>query len=109
LPRPEFPFPGAWFELAGGQQLRIVRVPNPLWRGAKAMEIYENHITLRVLSFREAIAILRAHGFREDAPADDPWKMVIKLPPPTGYPQVCFFDPDQHLIELNAAVLDGAL
>ncbi len=106
LPRPEFPFPGAWFELANGHQLHIVRVPNPLWRGTKALEIFESHVALRVNSFRQALEMLRAHGYREDAAADDPYKMVIKTHPPTGYPQVYFFDPDQHLVELNAEVLD---
>jgi catechol 2,3-dioxygenase-like lactoylglutathione lyase family enzyme len=32
LKRPEFPFPGAWFGLANGQELHIVRVPDPIWR-----------------------------------------------------------------------------
>jgi len=106
LPRPEFPFPGAWFELAGGQQLHIVRVPHAIPRGAKAMEIFETHVALRVDSFQEALEKLRGYGFREDADDADPYKMVIKTHPPTGYPQVYFFDPDQYLVELNAATLD---
>jgi catechol 2,3-dioxygenase-like lactoylglutathione lyase family enzyme len=106
LKRPEFAFPGAWFELAGGQELHIVRVPDPLWRAPKVMEIYETHIALRVPSFRGAVEKLHAAGFHEDLPDDHPLKIVIKRQSPTGYPQVYFFDPDRHLLEWNAAVLD---
>lgn len=106
IPRPVFPYPGAWFELANGQQLHIVKVPNPLWRGPRALEIYETHIALRVDSFQKALAALRERGFREDAADDDGMRMVIKAQSPTGYPQVYFSDPDGHLLELNAAKLD---
>jgi glyoxylase I family protein len=106
LQRPEFPFAGAWFELANGQELHIVRVPNPIWRPPAAMEIFETHIALRVASFRGALEKLHAAGFHENLPADHPLKMVIKPHPPTGYPQVYFFDPDRHLLEWNASTLD---
>ena len=106
LPRPDFPFPGAWFELANGQQLHIVRVPDPLWCGTKMMQIYENHLALRVESFQQALKLLRSHGYREEVADDHPLKMVIKTHPPTGYPQVYFLDPDQYLVEFNSAVLD---
>ena len=106
LKRPDFDFPGAWFELANGQELHIVRVPEPLWRAPRMMEIYETHIALRVASFQAALDKLHSAGFHEDHPDDHPLKIVIKPHPPTGYPQVYFFDPDRHLLEWNAAVLD---
>ena len=106
LARPPFPFPGAWFQLANGQELHIVKVPDPLPRGMAVMQIYENHLALRVDSFQQALGWLRAHGYREDVADDDPHKMVIKTHPPTGYPQVYFLDPDRYLFEFNAAVLD---
>lgn len=106
LLRPQFLFPGAWFELANGQELHIVKVPHHVPRGIPVMEIYENHIALRVESFRQAVELLRAHGYSEDVADNDPHKMVIKTHPPTGYPQVYFLDPDRYLFEFNAAVLD---
>ncbi len=106
LQRPEFAFPGAWFQLTQGQELHIVCVPHPLWRRPSSMEIFETHIALRVESFRGALERLHAAGFHEDLPEDHPLKMVIKPHPPTGYPQVYFFDPDGHLLEWNAASLD---
>jgi len=72
IPRPAFPFPGAWFQLPHGQELHIVTVPDPLWRPPKDMEIYETHIALRVPSFREALERLHAHGYHEDFPKDHP-------------------------------------
>jgi catechol 2,3-dioxygenase-like lactoylglutathione lyase family enzyme len=106
MKRPQFAFPGAWFELANGQELHIVCVPNRLWRSPAAMEIYETHIALRVASFQGALDKLHAAGFHEDHPDDHALKMVIKRESPTGYPQVYFFDPDRHLLEWNAAILD---
>ena len=106
LPRPQFAFPGAWFQLANGQELHIVCVPHPAWREPRTMEIFETHIALRVPSFRAAIERLHSAGFHEDHPDNHPLKIVIKTHPPTGYPQVYFFDPDRHLLEWNAAVLD---
>jgi catechol 2,3-dioxygenase-like lactoylglutathione lyase family enzyme len=107
LPRPVgFLYPGAWFQLAGAQELHIVCVPDALWREPKNMQIYETHIALRVPSFQVALERLHAAGYHEDLPDDDPSKIVIKLDSPTGYPQVYFFDPDRHLIEWNAASID---
>lgn len=106
LKRPEFPFPGAWFQLPHGQELHIVCVPDPLWQRPSTMQIYETHIALRVESFKAALQRLHEAGFHEDLPEDHPLKLVIKRQSPTGYPQVYFFDPDRHLIEWNAAKLD---
>ena len=106
MQRPEFPFPGAWFQLAGGQELHIVKVPRASQRDLAVMQIYENHLALRVDSFQQALGWLRAHGYREDVADDDPRKMVIKTHPPTGYPQVYFLDPDRYLFEFNAEALD---
>jgi catechol 2,3-dioxygenase-like lactoylglutathione lyase family enzyme len=106
LVRPKFPFPGAWFQLANGQELHIVTVPEAPPRGLAAMQIYEVHIALRVHSFRWALDHLRSHGYSEDVADDHPLKMVVKTHPPTGYPQVYFLDPDWYLFEFNAAVLD---
>ena len=106
MKRPEFAFTGAWFELANGQELHIVCVPHAIWRAPRTMEIYETHIALRVDSFRCAVEKLHAAGYHEDLPDDHPLKIVIKPNPPTGYPQVYFFDPDRHLLEWNAAALD---
>ena len=96
----------AWFQLANGQELHIVKVPQAPPRGLEAMQIYETHMALRVDSFRWALDHLRAPGYREDLADDHPQKMVVKTHPPTGYPQVYFLDPDRYLFEFNAAVLD---
>ena len=106
IKRPEFPFPGAWFEFADGQQLHLVKLPEPLWPGMKLLDRYESHLALRVPSFRKAVESLRSHGFREDVADDHPFKMLVKPQTPNGYPQVYFLDPDRHMIEFNAAVLD---
>lgn len=109
LKRPGFPFPGAWFGLANGQELHIVCVPNPAWREPRVMQIFETHIALRVDSFGGAIKKLHAAGFHEDLPDDHPLKIEIKRHPPTGCPQVYFFDPDRHLRPDRVHHLPGSI
>ena len=60
---------------------------------------------LRVPSFREAVEYFRAKGYREDS--DDLFTTMKVSPHATaGFPQLYILDPDRHIIEVNAAVLD---
>jgi len=103
MPRPSFPFPGAWFAMGGGHELHVVTIPfEPLWRSADKLQIFETHLALRVPSFEAAVTHLREQGYDEALPDNHPRKLVVRYDSPTGYPQAYILDPDGHLIEFNS-------
>jgi catechol 2,3-dioxygenase-like lactoylglutathione lyase family enzyme len=106
IARPDFPFPGAWFRL-GDRELHLIGGEPATWPADAAPHPRRLHLAVRVASFAAALARLAAHGYREDAGAGDPLRLVVQRRPPTGYPQIYLLDPDRHLIEINAAALDG--
>ena len=106
IKRPNFPVPGAWFQFANGQELHLAKLPEPIWPGMKVVNRYEAHLAFRIASFKKAVESLRAHGYSDEFSDDHPMKMLIKTENPNGYPQLYFLDPDRHMIEFNAAVLD---
>lgn len=103
IPRPPFPFPGAWLRL-GDRELHLIGGSGP--RSSARLNPAEHHFAIRVTSFRAALEHLRANGYRESADPDDPMGMLVYPRPVTGYPQLYILDPDRHLIEINAATLD---
>jgi catechol 2,3-dioxygenase-like lactoylglutathione lyase family enzyme len=106
MPRPPFHFPGAWYELSpGGQQVHLIVYENQTLRVGKGLETRDVHFAMRVPSFREAVAYFQSKGYSEDA--DDVFRRIIVNPRATaGFPQLYLLDPDRHIIEVNAAVLD---
>jgi len=47
IARPPFDFPGAWFGVAGGQQLHLIVHPGATFRGAKGIDTRDNHFAVR--------------------------------------------------------------
>jgi len=45
-------------------------------------------------------------GYRQDS-ADEFSRIIISPKPIAGFPQLYIMDPDRHVIEVNAAVLDS--
>jgi catechol 2,3-dioxygenase-like lactoylglutathione lyase family enzyme len=107
IPRPNFPFQGAWFQVAGRQELHLIlQHTHVTYRGGKGIDPGDIHFAVRVKSYRATLEFLRSQGYREDADAAD-LMLVLALPQPiTGYPQIYILDPDRHLIEINAETLD---
>lgn len=106
IPRPNFPFGGAWFRIAEGQELHLIlEHTDATYREGKGIDSGDYHYALRVRSFRETVEFLRAKGYRED-PSAGLLELRVVPQPITGYPQIYIMDPDRHLIEINAAVLD---
>jgi glyoxylase I family protein len=107
IARPNFPFPGAWFRVgAGTQQLHLIVHTNPTFRGDKGIDTRDVHFAVRVPSYQRALAFLRSNGFTEDVADTDPRKMIARPQATAGFPQIYILDPDRHVIEINAAVLD---
>src|SRR5262249_24880408 len=107
IPRPPFPFPGAWFQVGvTGQQVHLIVHGNATLRGDKPIDTRDIHFALRVGSFRWTLAALNALGFREEGAQDDPLRMVVDRHATAGFPQIYVLDPDRNVIEINAERLD---
>jgi len=103
IARPPFDFPGAWFGVAGGQQLHLIVHPGATFRGAKGIDTRDNHFAVRVDNYWATVEFLRGKGYREDAADRDPLKMRTQPHATAGFPQIYICDPDWHVIEINAA------
>ena len=106
LPRPPFPFGGAWLRLGPAHELHLIVHTNPTYREGKGVDSEDIHFAVRVRSYRETRAFLESQGFREDADALDPMRIKFNPHSLTGYPQIYIMDPDRHVIEINAERLD---
>jgi glyoxylase I family protein len=96
LPRPDFDFPGAWYQL-GDRQLHLIvhRAPRTL-RGTTEIDSRDGHYAIRVASYRKTLEHLKALGvtLSERPRSRTPW------------PHIFLTDPDGNVIELNAERLD---
>ena len=104
IARPPFDFPGAWFQVGADQHLHLIVHTRSTFRG-KPLDTRDLHLAVRVPSFQAALDYLHSKGFREDAAADDPCKMIVQPYATAGFPQIYILDPDRHIIEINAEKL----
>ena len=104
IARPPFNFPGAWFQVGASQHLHLIVHTNSTFRD-KPLDTRDLHFAVRVESFQAALDFLRSRGYREDAPIDDPCRMIVQPYATAGFPQIYILDPDRHIIELNAEKL----
>ena len=105
IQRPDFPFPGAWFEVAGGQQLHLIVHTHSTFRPAMTIDNRDNHFAVRVGSYEQAVEFLTLQGYRENAAEGDPKGMRTNPRATAGFPQIYILDPDGHVIEINARAL----
>jgi catechol 2,3-dioxygenase-like lactoylglutathione lyase family enzyme len=107
LARPPFPFPGAWFEIGASQHLHLIVHDDATFRAPhKGIDTRDVHFAVQVPSYRGALEFLRGKGYNENADDRDFHKMEVKPRPTAGYPQIYIIDPDRHVIEINAELLD---
>lgn len=104
LPRPDLAVAGIWLAL-GDRELHLI-AEGPA-TPAHPLDIRHTHLAIRVPSYAAALDHLRRQGFREDAPPADPRRILTVPNSRVGYPQLYIQDPDGHMIEINAARLDG--
>lgn len=91
--RPDFGFPGAWYELGDMQIHLIVHESSLTVRGTAAIDTRDGHFALRVRSMNEVLQRLEQYGV--------PYRN--KPDSITGWHQVFIADPDGNIIEFNAA------
>ncbi|HXA66579.1 MAG TPA: VOC family protein [Bryobacteraceae bacterium] len=107
IPRPAFPFPGAWFQVGEAQHLHLIVHDDATFRApGKGIDTRDVHFAVRVPSYTGALEFLRGKGYRENSDDHDFHKMEVKPRPTAGYPQIYIIDPDRHVIEINADALD---
>ena len=106
IERPNFPFPGAWFEVPGGQQhVHLIIHAHATFRPTLTIDNRDSHFAVRVPSYEKAVEFLVLKGYREDAPDGDPRGMRTNPHATAGFPQIYIVDPDGHVIEINATAL----
>jgi len=104
IPRPAFPFDGAWYS-AGTRDIHLIVSNDPTFREGKGVNMQDGHLAIRVKSFTRALRYLESNGYRQNH--EDPLRsMRVSIDGPTGFPQIHFMDPDRNMIEINAAELD---
>lgn len=91
LDRPPFPFAGAWYQVGDRQLHLVVHPPTRTLRGTTEIDPRDGHFALRVRSYDEALAHLRAH----DVPVREQRENV------TPWAQLYVTDPDGNVVELN--------
>lgn len=107
IARPPFPFAGAWFQVGDNQHVHLIVHAGATFRGMQGINTRDSHFAVRVRSYREAIGHLRSLGYGEEGDDLDLKKMKLQPHGTAGFPQIYILDPDRHVIEVNAAVLDG--
>jgi glyoxylase I family protein len=105
LDRPPFDFPGAWFQIGASQQLHLIVHPDQTFRTGKGLDTRDVHMAVRVESYQETLRFLDAQGYAEGS-ADEFRRIKLQPRAKAGFPQMYILDPDRHVIEINAAVLD---
>lgn len=105
MQRPDFDFPGAWYQVGQSQQLHLIVHDKSTFRAGKGMDTRDIHFAIRVKSYRETVEFLRSLGYSPEA--TDEFKKTVESPRArAGFPQIYLLDPDRNVIELNAAQLD---
>ena len=105
IPRPPFPFEGAWYQL-GDRHLHLIKGGNSTFRDGKPIDSQDLHFAIRVRSYREALEHLASKGFRTDAAEGDLLRLRANPRATAGFPQIYILDPDRNIIEINAESLD---
>jgi catechol 2,3-dioxygenase-like lactoylglutathione lyase family enzyme len=106
IERPPFPFPGAWFQVGESQHVHLIGHEGATFRGTREIDTRDSHFAVRVRSYREAVEYLRTLGYREDGDPLDLKTMKLQPHATAGFPQIYVLDPDRHVIEINAEILD---
>lgn len=91
IERPNFDFPGAWYEV-GNQQIHLIVLPfSQTIRQDKRLSSREGHFALRVENYHKALDWLEKNGV----------EILNKPDSKSGFAQIFCADPDGNLIELN--------
>lgn len=96
IQRPDFGFPGAWYEIEGQQIHLIVDPSSQTIRKDQHLSSREGHFALRVENYSETLEWLKENGVES----------LEKPHSKSGFAQIFCADPDGNLIELNVEQKD---
>lgn len=91
IPRPDFDFPGAWYEIEKQQLHLIVDLSSQTIRQNKSLSSREGHFALRVENYYDTLKWLKQNDVA----------ILEKPDGKSGFAQIFCADPDGNLIELN--------
>ena len=91
LPRPSFDVEGVWYEIGDGQLHLIVYGATRTLRGTSAIDLCDGHVALRVSSYADTVAHLRAQGI----------PFLERANNPTSWQQIYVTDPDGNIVEFT--------
>lgn len=91
LKRPDFDFPGAWYQIENQQLHLIVYPESQTIRTNKTLNSKEGHFALRVENYYDTLNWLKQNNV----------EIVEKPYGVSGFAQIFCADPDGNLIELN--------
>lgn len=91
LKRPDFDFPGAWYQIENQQLHLIVYPESQTIRTNKTLNSKEGHFALRVENYYDTLNWLKQNNV----------EIIEKPYGVSGFAQIFCADPDGNLIELN--------
>src|SRR5690606_18815676 len=102
IERPPFSIPGQWLGV-GTLQLHLTVYAAGNFRAGRPVDNDDIHFAFNTDDFEGFVAHAATMGFSDDAPADDPQRMIVKRQGMAGFPQCYLMDPDRNVIEVNGA------
>lgn len=91
IERPNFDFPGAWYEVGTAQLHLIQNSEAETLRTSNKLDSRDGHFAVRVKSYDETLKYLQEKGLEVKAKPESK----------SGFKQIFCMDPDRNLIEFN--------
>lgn len=102
--RPAFPISGRWFR-SGTVEVHLIDRPEGTYRAGRGIDHNDVHFAIRVADFEREVARLKKLGYSDEKAESSDNALRINRGGKAGYPQLFLTDPDNHVIEINAASL----
>jgi glyoxylase I family protein len=102
LSRPPFKIEGVWLACGPSLQLHLTKHLPGNFR-TRGVDNNDVHFAFRTDDFEGILERLMAAGFSEDAPEDDPRRLLVNRSGMAGFLQLYVMDPDRNIIEVNTA------
>lgn len=91
IQRPDFGFPGAWYQIGTAQLHLIQNGAAETLRTSNKFDSRDGHFAIRVKSYEETLKYLEEQGLEVKAKPESK----------SGFKQIFCMDPDRNLIEFN--------